>query len=785
MLKFLFIILNSLIISGTVNFSVDMSNIDFPNDSYQSAVVNGSWNSWSGWGVILNDDNEDGIYEGVLEVENGTYEYVIALTGTEDNWSGWGQTINAPIGSSCDWNPNDQWANYGFNINDNDIYQSYCAGNCNPYCLENNSDGIEQLTPPDNSFMRTIHVPFEWKQEPDAISYNLQIANTFSNDMFENSTILDTIINDIVYIDTYNINWSNNYWWRVKPIYDNANLSEWSNTFTFEVGNKKFPERNANIYNEDILQDGLIAFGGFGGTEETDLASCVIDKFGNEIWNDGNLSFILNHINEYGNLYGMSNVNWPQHTGSKISWNHNYDISFLWSAPMFDNIGVDIHEIKQIYNGNYMAFVPDYSRLGPIPDGDWAGLFQSQGYQVDGITDEYPYIAMRIVEWDEDGNEIWNWDPYDHFTTEHTDLYGGSWWAAFNDGIFDWMHSNAFHFDEEESVIYVSHRHLSRISKISYPSGEVIWNMGMPPGYGTGDDNICTDLGFSYQHNIQLMDDGSLMFFDNGNVSQLLLGDDNPTSRVRRIRVIDDSYCTTEWEYELPPNLFGAGMGSVQLLENGNYLIYTFGNGLNLREPTLMEITSNQELLWSYQGIPTAFWYRTYKIPSLHPEFFSVRANNYTTLDNQNIVEISNSLDFSITNHSGYNNVYKYIFSDSTDEEESIFNNQEGEISIGPYETINLSFTPQETNFTSSQVQLNIWPKYHLNALKELSYTVSIVDNTNTADINGDGIINVIDIVSLVNLILNPTNSDLGDINNDGFVNVVDVVSLVNQILQD
>ena len=80
---------------------------------------------------------------------------------------------------------------------------------------------------------------------------------------------------------------------------------------------------------------------------------------------------------------------------------------------------------------------------------------------------------------------------------------------------------------------------------------------------------------------------------------------------------------------------------------------------------------------------------------------------------------------------------------------------------------------------------MNIWPKYHLNALKELNYLVSIADNTNTADINGDGIINVIDIVSLVNLILNPTNSDLGDINNDGFVNVVDVVSLVNQILQD
>ena len=198
-----------------------------------------------------------------------------------------------------------------------------------------------------------------------------------------------------------------------------------------------------------------------------------------------------------------------------------------------------------------------------------------------------------------------------------------------------------------------------------------------------------------------------------------------------------------------------------------------------------MEITNNQEVLWSYQGIPTAFWYRTYKIPSLHPEFFSVKANNYTTLDNQNIVEVSNSLDFNVTNHSGYDNIYKYIFLDLIDGGTPIFNNQESEISIGPYETINLSFIAQETNLTSSQVQLNIWPKYHLNALKELNYTISIVDNTNSADINGDGVINVIDIVSLVNLILNPTNTDVGDINNDGFVNVVDVVSLVNQILQN
>ena len=30
---------------------------------------------------------------------------------------------------------------------------------------------------------------------------------------------------------------------------------------------------------------------------------------------------------------------------------------------------VDIHEFKQIHNGNYMGLVPDYSQLGPIHQG--------------------------------------------------------------------------------------------------------------------------------------------------------------------------------------------------------------------------------------------------------------------------------------------------------------------------------------------------------------------------------------------------------------------------------
>ena len=132
----------SFAISASVTFNIDMSDFDFPNDNYDNVVINGEWDNWNGWGVTLNDDDNDGIYSGILNIDQGTYQYVIALTGVEDNWSGWGQTINAPTGSFCDLNPEDEWANYGFTVSSNsNLIESYCAGTCLDTCNENSDGG--------------------------------------------------------------------------------------------------------------------------------------------------------------------------------------------------------------------------------------------------------------------------------------------------------------------------------------------------------------------------------------------------------------------------------------------------------------------------------------------------------------------------------------------------------------------------------------------------------------------------------------------------------------------
>ena len=50
-------------------------------------------------------------------------------------------------------------------------------------------------------------------------------------------------------------------------------------------------------------------------------------------------------------------------------------------------------------------------------------------------------------------------------------------------------------------------------------------------------------------------------------------------------------------------------------------------------------------------------------------------------------------------------------------------------------------------------------------------------------DLNGDGIVNVLDVVAIVNLVLSGEYNEVADMNNDGTLNVLDIVSLVNTIL--
>ena len=57
------------------------------------------------------------------------------------------------------------------------------------------------------------------------------------------------------------------------------------------------------------------------------------------------------------------------------------------------------------------------------------------------------------------------------------------------------------------------------------------------------------------------------------------------------------------------------------------------------------------------------------------------------------------------------------------------------------------------------------------------------VDENLLGDLNGDGILNILDIVSLINLVLDGEYNILGDINEDATLNILDIVLLANLVL--
>ena len=94
-------------------FQVDVSTVvaEWPDNF--SLCVTGTFDGWTGCGSVLTDDNRDNIYTGIVtDLEDGTdYEYKFLVN------SQWGIATfesGAPLGSSCDFNPIDDYNNYGF-----------------------------------------------------------------------------------------------------------------------------------------------------------------------------------------------------------------------------------------------------------------------------------------------------------------------------------------------------------------------------------------------------------------------------------------------------------------------------------------------------------------------------------------------------------------------------------------------------------------------------------------------------------------------------------------------
>ncbi len=529
------------------------------------------------------------------------------------------------------------------------------------------------IQPFNNAALFYTHVLFEWEQIATADRYQLMVAS----DLDFTDTVINVTDETLVYIADENLEWSTQYYWRVRKHNINGQVGNWSDTFTFTIGEQK-SNVDTYIYDESQVENGLTIFGSF-----FNYYSAVIDKGGNEVWNSGYEDLVFYNTNSDGDFFGCYLDNSLQNNLPGVEF--SIDNEFLWEEPNDEFLH---HDLIQLPNGNYMGVV-SVTQFGPIPIGSWTPLFQGLGYVADGVTPEFTWVGDKIVEWDKDTKEeVWSWNTFDYYDTQDFDFQGGTWDQAFVDQRYDWTHINAITFGNESSSIYVSVRHLSRITCIDYPSGNIVWNMGRE--YPSGEVDFGHDLGFSFQHSVQITDDGNIVTFDNGNLSEIFLGTDDPTSRAMEIDInYDGSTYSAEvaWEYNLPTELFGFASGNAQKLDNGNYLVTTVGGG-----GTTLEVNSNGEVVWEADlnlTLPNGAVYRAIRIPSIYPVAFSVTSEDLHLHESEPSVFIGDSLVvFTIYNEGSLPVTFLHELND----EQNWFESNELSITIEPGASNNITY---------------------------------------------------------------------------------------------
>lgn len=616
-----------------------------------------------------------------------------------------------------------------------------------------------EITKPSfNDTLNYIHVVFEWEQMADFSEYNLLIYE--ENDSNPFLYIVDSTLTHIL-ID--GLGWGIQY---TAEICDHS-LENCTNSVEFYI--LPLPENIQNLGDIEVIINDTIQYSpgitllDFSGSSN----AFAIDMNGKPVWYiDNQISWfdneprgiVITELLPNGNILGLTRS--TEVSGHAYEMDVNNQV--VWDGPgNLEGIGVH-HDSIHLPNGNVMVLVSQDILL-QVPEFEWPIE----------VPDSIIWRGDKIVEWDHDGNEIWSWSVFDHFSLEDWDY--AIFLQAFGLGFYDWTHSNAIWYDQQENAVYLSVRHLSRITKIDYNTGEIVWNMGKDTP--SGEVTFGYELDFSWQHSIRMLENRNLLLFDNGNEN------DPPLSRGLEILLMfNDSIPSAEiiWEYVLPEDLGSSFQSDCDRLPNGNSLI------TSTNSEYLVEVSSDGLIVWEVQpgqGIST---YRAERVPGLYPLLFSVIQPEFMEVNGYPVLFLpvgETTLSYSINNEGWRDQDFTYTIADVQG-----WFSEDGTVEINPLEYADLNFTTEIPELINDNlVTFTVIPESAFDLQKTTEFHLHIY-LPESGDVNLDGYVDVLDILVVVAIILEttelqPYHYEIVDLNNDESIDIFDIVLMINIIL--
>ncbi len=148
-----------------------------------------------------------------------------------------------------------------------------------------------------------------------------------------------------------------------------------------------------------------------------------------------------------------------------------------------------------------------------LPNGDTAVIAATRK-TVDYKGKPTRFTGNMVLVLDQNFQVAWTWDGFKWLNTKRlgTDHPIAS----------DWLHANAVSWSPEDDDLIVSLRAQDWVIKIDYAdgsgNGHIVWKLGAG-GHFTAIANT-PDPWFSHQHDVRLINDNTLLVFDDGNTRQ-------------------------------------------------------------------------------------------------------------------------------------------------------------------------------------------------------------------------------------------------------------------------